>query len=448
MLAGPDHDDGRRLASPIGVVGDEGRAGDPNGRKRCMPRSAIVLGAGMVGVSVALHLRRRGYDVMLVDRRGPGEGASFGNGGLIQREAVYPHPFPRTFAELRRIARNRAIDVSYHPLALPGFAPPLLRYWWHSEPARYLHAVQAHARLIATCLDEHLALATGTDAMALLRPIGWMRLFGEPRMLEAALAQAEEARREYGVNFAALDGRGVAAAEPHLLVERAGAIHWTDPLSVSDPHGLTLSYARLLVQDGGTLATGDAATLGRTASGWRVLTADGQVEAAEVVVALGAASVQVARRLGYAPPLFGKRGYHMHYGLRGNATMNRPVLDTESGFLLAPMRAGIRLTTGAEFAHAEAPPTPVQLERAEPVARRLLPLGERVETAPWMGVRPCTPDMLPILGRVPNQEGAWCAFGHAHQGLTLGPTTGRLVAEMMAGERPFVSPEPYRPARF
>ena len=413
-----------------------------------MPPSAIVLGAGMVGVSVALHLRRRGYDVVLLDRQGPGEGASFGNGGLIQREAVYPHPFPRALAELRRIAGNRAIDVAYHPLALPDFVSPLLRYWWHSEPRRYLHAVQAYSRLIATCLDEHLALATGTEAMVLLRPIGWMRLFGEPQLLEAALAQAEIARRDYGVNFAALDGQALATAEPHLLVERAGAIHWTDPLSVSDPHALTLAYARMFTEAGGCLAIGDAVTLQRVASGWRAQTAAGPVEAAEVVVALGAASVQLTKRFGYAPPLFGKRGYHMHYGLHGNATLHRPVLDTDSGFLLAPMRAGIRLTTGAEFARPSAAASPIQLERAEPVARRLLPLADRVEAGPWMGVRPCTPDMLPIIGRMPGQHGAWCAFGHAHQGLTLGPTTGRLLAEMMLGEAPFVSPEPYRPARF
>jgi D-amino-acid dehydrogenase len=402
----------------------------------------------MVGVSVALHLRRRGYDVALVDRRGPGEGASFGNGGLIQREAVFPHPFPRELAELRRIARNRAIDVSYHPLALPGLASPLLRYWWHSEPGRYLRVSQAYACLIATCLDEHRALATGTDAMALLRPIGWMRLFASQRMLEAALARAEAARREHGVNFAALDGQALAAAEPHLLVERAGAIHWTDPLSVSDPHALTLAYANLFVREGGTLTIGDALTLRRAASGWRVHTTGGEVEAAEVVVALGAAATQVTRGLGYAPPLFGKRGYHAHYGLRGNAVLNRPVLDTDSGFLLAPMRAGIRLTTGAEFARPGAAPSPIQLERAEPVARQLLPLAERVDAEPWMGVRPCTPDMLPIIGRMPGQEGAWCAFGHAHQGLTLGPTTGRLLAEMMSGEAPFLDPEPYRPERF
>lgn len=413
-----------------------------------MVRSTLVLGAGMVGVSVALHLRRRGFDVVLMDRSGPGEGASFGNGGLIQREAVYPHPFPRAIAELRRIAGNRAIDVSYHPLALPGFVSPLLRYWWHSEPTRYLQAVHAYARLIVTCLDEHLALARDAEAMPLLRPTGWMRLFSNPRLLEAAAAQAETAKAEYGVNYALLDGQALAAAEPHLLVERAGALHWTDPLAVSDPHALTLAYAALFEAEGGRIARGDATTLRRAGSGWAVRTEAGAVEAEQVVVALGAASGQVTKPLGYDPPLFGKRGYHMHYRARGNAVLHRPVLDTESGFLLAPMRAGIRLTTGAEFARTDAGPTPVQLERAEPVARTLFPIADRVDGQPWMGVRPCTPDMLPIIGPLPGQAGAWCAFGHAHQGLTLGPTTGRLLAEMMAGEQPFTDPEPYRAARF
>lgn len=413
-----------------------------------MPQSAMVLGAGMVGVSVALHLQRRGWDVLLVDRAGIGEGASFGNGGLIQREAVFPHPFPREIGELLRVARNRSIDVAYHPLALPGLIRPLLGYWWHSAPSRYRHAVAAHAALIATCLDEHLALARGTEAMALLRPVGWMRMYADARGLAAAAAQAETARREFGVNAVVLDTPGLAAAEPHLLAPRAGAVHWTDPLAVSDPHALTLAYAALFQAAGGRVAVGDAATLARGDAGWRVTTRDGLAQAAQVVIALGAASVQVTRRFGYAPPLFGKRGYHRHFRLRGNAVLHRPVLDTENGFLLAPMRAGIRLTTGAEFAPEGAAATPVQLARAEPVARALLPLAEAVEEEPWLGVRPCLPDMLPAIGRLPGQDGAWCAFGHAHQGLTLGPTTGRLLAEMMNGEAPFIPPAPYRPERY
>jgi len=413
-----------------------------------MAGSVIVLGAGMVGVSVALHLRRRGFEVALLDRQAPGEGASFGNGGLIQREAVHPHPFPRSLSELRRIASNKTTDVHYHPGALPGFASPLLRYWWHSEPQRYQHAVRAFSALIATCLEEHRALAEGTEAMALLRPIGWMRLYADAALFEAALAQARQAHEGFGVHYNVLDSAALAAAEPHLLVQRLGAIHWTDPYSVSDPQALTLAYAAQFTAMGGQILRGDAMSLSRAGSAWRVQGEDGPLEAAQVVVALGVASADLTRRFAYAPPSFGKRGYHMHYRLRGNAVLHRPILDTSSGFLLAPMRAGIRLTTGAEFARPDAPATPVQLERAEPVARGLLPLEDRVEAKPWMGVRPCTPDMLPIIGPLPGQAGAWCAFGHAHQGLTLGPTTGRLLAEMMSGEKPFLDPSPYRAERF
>jgi D-amino-acid dehydrogenase len=413
-----------------------------------MARTALVLGAGIVGVSVAVHLRRRGWDVVLVDRQGPGEGASFGNGGLIQREAVYPHPFPRALAELLRIARNRAVDVAYHPLALPYVASPLLRYWWHSAPKRYVGAVLGHSRLIATCLDEHMALAREASAMDLLRPIGWLQLYGTVAGLELAMSKADAARREFGVNYVALDGTALAEAEPHLLAEKAGAIHWTDPYSVSDPHALTLAYARLFIAQGGVITTGDASGLERRASGWRLTTTDGPIEAAQAVVALGAASTEVTRQFGYAPPLFGKRGYHMHYTLRGNAVLNRPLVDAGTGFGLMPMRRGIRLTTGVEFARSNAPPSPVQLERAEPIARALLPLDRRVDERPWMGVRPAMPDMLPVIGRTPAHDDLWCAFGHAHQGLTLGPTTGRLLAEMMSGETPFLDPEPYRPDRF
>jgi D-amino-acid dehydrogenase len=409
-----------------------------------MANSALVLGAGMVGVSVALHLRQRGWDVVLLDRDGAGEGASFGNGGLIQREAVFPHPFPRDFAEIRRMATNRTVEVAYHPDALPGLAAPLLRYWWHSEPRRYAAAVAGHSALIATCLDEHMALARGTEAMALLRPIGWMRLYNDQAKLDAALAQAEAARQGYGVNYTLLDRAALAAAEPHLKVPRLGAIHFTDPISVSDPHALTLSYLRRFEAAGGRFARGDAATLQRTGAGWRA----GGEEAAHVVVALGAAAGQITRKLGYAPPLFGKRGYHRHFRMEGNAVLNRPILDVGSGFLLAPMRAGVRLTTGAEFTRDMAPPTPVQLARAEPIARGLLPLSDAVEETPWMGVRPCTPDMLPVIGPMPGQPNAWCAFGHAHQGFTLGPSTGRLLAEMMTGEAPYLDPSPYSPGRF
>jgi D-amino-acid dehydrogenase len=115
---------------------------------------------------------------------------------------------------------------------------------------------------------------------------------------------------------------------------------------------------------------------------------------------------------------------------------------------MAPMTKGIRITTGAEFAVRDAPPNPVQLERVEPLAREAFPLAERVEAEPWLGRRPTMPDMLPVIGQAANKKGLWMNFGHHHLGFTLGPVTGRLLAEMMTGEKPFTDPHPYRAERF
>jgi D-amino-acid dehydrogenase len=127
----------------------------------------------------------------------------------------------------------------------------------------------------------------------------------------------------------------------------------------------------------------------------------------------------------------------MHYSAKGNATLSRTVIDADTGFALAAMTRGVRLTTGAEFADRDAPPTPVQLDRCEPKARELFPLDARAEKEPWLGRRPCLPDMRPIIDEAPRHKGLWFLFGHAHHGLTNAAVCGRLLAEMMTGEEPF-----------
>jgi D-amino-acid dehydrogenase len=179
-----------------------------------------------------------------------------------------------------------------------------------------------------------------------------------------------------------------------------------------------------------------------------VQAAEDIVAAPDAVIALGPWADDVFRILGYRFPLGVKRGYHRHFAALGNATLARPVLDAERGYVLAPMAAGIRLTTGAEFAQRDAPATPVQLEQSLVAAREIFPLQEPAETGVWLGRRPCLPDMLPIVGRAPAHRGLWFDFGHHHLGLTLGPATGRLLAEMMTGEAPFTDPAPYRADRF
>jgi len=402
----------------------------------------------MIGVCVALHLQKRGRAVALVDRRGVAEETSFGNAGLIQREAVFPHPFPRELGSLLRYARNRSVDASYHVAALPRIAPFLWRYRSHSNPKRYAEITRSHARLIEHCVAEHDALAAEAGAMGLLRRDGWIRLYRTPAKRDAGYADAERAQRDYGVAYRLLDAHALREAEPHLTAELAGGIHWTQPTTVADPQALALAYLRYFEALGGRLVRGDAATLTASGSDWGVDSTQGPIDAGSVVIALGPWSDVATRMLGYDLPLAVKRGYHMHYRAAGDARLNHPLVDSEPGYCLTPMKRGIRLTTGAEFALRDAARTPLQLGRAEPIARALFPLAERLDPEPWMGARPCTPDMLPVIGRAPRHSNLWFAFGHAHQGFTLGAVTGRLIAEMATGEQPFLDPAPYRADRF
>ena len=413
-----------------------------------MRSDVVVLGAGIVGICVALHLQKRGRQTILVDRRGAAEETSYGNAGLIQREGVYPYGFPHDFGALLRYGLNRTIDAHYHPSALLRITPFLWKYWHHSRPARHAEVARRYSKLIEHCVSEHQVLAAEAQATGFLHPGGWMKVFRTARERDRRFAEAERWRQEFGINHRQLDARQLQELEPHVAPVLTGALHYTDPVAVDDPQGLALAYLRAFERLGGRFVQGNAASLEAAGGGWALRTAQGPLSADAAVVALGPWADILTRSLGYDLPLAVKRGYHMHYRAAGEAKLNTPMLDAERGYFLAPMRRGIRLTTGAEFALRDAIRTPVQLGRAEPIARDLFPLAERLDTEAWMGARPCTPDMLPVIGRAPRHANLWFAFGHAHHGLTLGAVTGRLVAEMVSGEAPFVDPAPYSAERF
>ncbi|MBR0694518.1 FAD-binding oxidoreductase [Bradyrhizobium lablabi] len=408
----------------------------------------VVLGAGMVGVGAALHLQKRGRDVVLIDRHDlAGEETSFGNAGIIECASVFPYMFPRDFSEILSYALNRKPHVRYRFVDLPDFLPWLVRHYLASSPKRALNSAHAELPLIRQSLLEHEALVAEAGIPDLLRKTGWLKVYRSESSLGKAAREAERAR-EYGVENEVIDAREITAREPHLTGEFAGAVYLPSPASVPDPGGLAKAYAALFGRRGGRFYVGDARTLEQIGRSWRVATLEGSISARDVVVAMGPWSEQVFAPLGYAIPLQVKRGYHVHVAPCGNAVMNGPVLDADLGYCLAPMNRGIRVTTGVEFAHRDAPPSPVQVDLALPRARKLFPLGKVIDARPWKGARPCLPDMLPVIGRAPRHPGLWFDFGHQHHGFTLGPVTGRLLAEMMTGETPFADTRPFAAERF
>jgi D-lysine oxidase len=408
---------------------------------------AIVLGAGIVGVATALHLAKRGLAVALVDRRGPGEETSYGNTGIIEGNTVFPPAFPRSLAALARVAFKRAPEANYHLASLAKVAPWLLAFRAASQPAKLLETAHAMRPLFGRAVAEHEALMAEAGAAHLMRKTGWLKLYRSDASF-AATAREREVAAQFGIAIRVLDPEAARELEPALNPVFRHALDCAGATSISDPLALTRAYAARFAALGGVTLTGDARSLHRDGTRWRVDTAEGPVDAGDAVVALGPWSPDLLGGLGIRLPMVVKRGYHLHFRPRGNASLARPVLDADNGYCLAPMQQGIRLTTGAEFADRDGAPTPVQLDRLMPAARELFPLGEAVETKPWMGSRPCFADSRPVIGAAPGQAGLWLAFGHAHWGLTLSAITGRLVADLVSKTAPVVDPAPYAAERF
>jgi D-amino-acid dehydrogenase len=411
-----------------------------------MTQTVIVLGAGMVGTCTAWHLRQRGHEVVLIDAKPPGQETSFGNAGLIQREAAEPYPFPLDAAKLWAVATGQGFDIAWRARALMRTWPRLLSYARHSAPERHARLAPHYGRLIQACISEHEALIESSRAHDLVGRDGYRKIYRTQAALDRAGADALRIAERWGVDNRIEDANALARAEPALRQRLAGAIWHASTWSVRDPGALVQSYARDFERLGGTFLQARATALQPQGGHWQVQTSQGPVQAAQVVVALGPWSTDLIEPLAYRPPLFVKRGYHQHYdGLHG---LRLPIFDAEKGYLLVPMRAGLRLTTGAELALRDDPPQASQLPAAERCARALLELGAPLAQPPWMGSRPCMVDMLPVMGPAPRHRGLWFNFGHGHQGFTLGPVAGRLLAELISGEAPFIDPAPYEAQRF
>jgi D-amino-acid dehydrogenase len=408
---------------------------------------AIVLGAGIVGTCVALHLAKRGLAVALVDRAGVGEQTSFGNAGIIEGNTVFPPAFSSDLTALLRIALKCAGEANYHLLFLPKIAPWLLAFRAASQPKQLIETAHLIRPLFASAVREHEALLSEAGAGHYLRKTGWLKVYRKARSFEG-LRREFDLAADFGLPLQALDLAGAQALEPSLNPVFQHAVLWPQAASLSNPFDVTRAYAASFRALGGVTVAGDARSLHRSGQHWRVETDEGGLDAPQVVVALGPWAGDWLTSVGLRLPFAVKRGYHRHFTAQGNVALTRPVLDADVGYVITPMEMGIRMTTGVEFAPRDAPPTPVQFDRVMPRARELFPLGPRADETTWMGCRPCFPDSRPVIGRAPGLNGVWLAIGHAHWGLTLGPATARLISEMMAGETPFVDPAPYRAERF
>jgi len=410
--------------------------------------SVVVLGAGMVGVSCALELQRRGLRVTLVDREAPGSQTSYGNAGVIARSSLIPFNNPALWRALPRLARNRAAGFRYRPAYLlanlrwaAGFLAGARRNPFE-ETARALDA------LIVLSMSEHRRLMQEAGVAHRLREDGWLFLYRGSQGFDAA-APARRVYDEFGVRTETLTAPQLHDLEPHLRPLFAKALWVRDAWSVDSPGDVVSAYAQLFGVRGGCLLRDDVIHLGRRGEAWALTGRSGRTIAARrVVVALGPWARPFLAALKIALPLALERGYHMHYGSADGGVLGRPVYDTVGGYVMSPMARGIRVTTGVELAGLDDAPNLAQLEAAERGAREAFPLAARLDETPWLGSRPTLPDCRPMIGAVPGEPGLWLALGHQHIGFSTGPGTASVLGALMAGEAPRIDAAPFRAERY
>lgn len=415
-----------------------------------MKQNAIVIGAGMVGISTAWHLQKKGYQVTVLDRRAPGEETSYGNAGLIQREAVFPVAFPRNISEIMRILPNKSLDIRYRPKALMHYAAPLWRYFQFSAKKPLAKIVPQWASLIEHATSEHQILMKAADCEYLVRKKGWLQLHRKEASLQSYI-DLLDTFSAHGAEFKILKPKDIAELEPDLdATQFVGGIHWLNAWQVISPGDLVQAYAQNFIDNGGVIqqASVTSITPVESSSAWKIQTDQGELSTNILILATGPWANELLKPLGYNFPLFPMRGYHQHYNIAEGKALNFAIVDEDNGFVLSPQKLGIRLTTGAEFTFIDAPIRQEQLIADDKVARKLLPLTDIVEETPWFGHRPCLADMKPIIDQAYQHDNLWLAFGHAHQGFTLGPATGRLLSEMINNETPYIDPSPFKSDRF
>lgn len=418
-----------------------------NKKDRTLQRKAVVIGAGVVGISTALYLQRDGVHVILIDPAAPAEaGSSFGNAGLIATHIVQPLATASILPKLPSMLLDEMAPLAIRWRYLPTVTPWLLRLLRAARPSEVERISVALASELRFAEEAYRPLLDDA-ANSLFHRKGVLVVYPDEQYL-ASNEPVLDLQRRNGVKFDKLGDNAIRSIAPDLSSNYRVGVHYHEAGHVSDPHVFAKALFAQFTRLGGELKTAEASDFvfkGDRVTGVR--TTAGTEDADIFVVAAGIWSKTLALRLGSRLPLESERGYHVMLQEPG-INIEMPMIVGDIRFAVTPMLSGLRLAGTIEFAGLKAAPNPKRHEALIHNARRVFPhLNSELQTR-WMGHRPSLPDSLPVVGPSPRHSNVFFNFGHGHLGLTTAAVTGRAIADMIAGRQPIFDPAPFRASRF
>ena len=410
------------------------------------PLDIVVIGAGIAGVASALYLQRDNHRVTVLDPRGVGEGASFGNAGTIAPTSCVPTARPDILMRVPKMLLDPTGPLKIRWSYLPRLTPWLIDLVRNSTTDRILANAQAKTALLNRAVEAYNELIAESDTEDLIVRNGILQVFETDQAFQSMLRE-RELQEACGHTVEVLPGEAVRQMEPAFTSNFKHAVYLENHATIRSPGDLTKRFAALFESKGGTFHQQAVSGINREGARWRVVTNAGEYLADRVVVAAGAWSREIASMLGVRMLLDTERGYHVMVP-QPEPALSRPVLLGDHSVFLVPMSDGMRVTSGVEFGGLELPPDYRRIRAMVPFAKKVLPQLEEREISAWMGFRPSTPDTRPILGELGGARGVYFATGGSHIGMTLGPIMGKITADLIAGRETGLDLEIYKPDRW
>jgi D-amino-acid dehydrogenase len=408
---------------------------------------AIVIGAGVAGLSTALYLQRAGVAVTVIDPLPPAGGASFGNAGLLSPDTAVPIALPGMLRKVPGWLLNPLGPLSVTPGYFPRALPWLLRWIEAGRLDRVIaisDAMRALHRESLACWQELLGPAPYSE---LIRPLGQVQVWeGDGETANSGVER--QVRERHGIRSEALAADDLRQMFPGISREVTRGLLVPGNGHTVSPQRSVGTLGELFRQAGGSLINERAMKLiPREGGGWMVMTNLANRSSEHVVVAMGAWSRQLLDPLGIKVALETERGYHAML-FDPEVMPALPISNKTRAFGVTPMEDGLRVAGTVEIAGLQAPPNEERAKVLVQHAKRMFPALRAEKVRYWMGFRPSTPDSLPVLGPSAGRPGLHFVFGHGHFGMTGGPPSGRLVARLITGQAPGLDPAPYAAQRF
>jgi D-amino-acid dehydrogenase len=406
-----------------------------------------IVGAGIIGVSIAFELQLRGFQTVLVDRDAPGKGASYGNMASIAVTEFLPSSRPSVWSKIPFWLIDPNGPVSFRPGYMPKLMPWFTRFLAAGLPSRVRKIEAAGAVLCKRVHEDLSAQLKSAGLIDVLSREGCLSLYADDAEFKADRDHINVLER-FGLAHEVLDGRAARDLEPALSTTIAKAVLFPENLSVGNPFELVAKLCERFEAAGGKLLRAEVTDLKRASDDWTIHLKDGRTLSSEqVVLCAGAYTGRLSAKLGEPIPLETERGYHTQLSAPG-VELRHSLIWPARAFMVTPTAGGIRVGGTVEMAGLDAAPN---YKRARILVRHAevaLPGLQTSQTSEWMGHRPALPDTLPIIGPSAKHPGVFYATGHGHLGLTYAATTARLIADLVSRRVPPIDMAPYRVDRF